>query len=72
MIEAFTFKNLYDAYLFTRIGKRDKKCVIRYELNALSKTMKLYEELSDKSYVIGDFHSFYVHEPKTRLIMAPH
>lgn len=71
MTEAFTFNNLYDAYLFTRIGKRDKKCVIRYELNALSKTMKLYEDLSDKSYVIGDFHSFYVHEPKTRLIMAP-
>ena len=58
MTEAFSFKNLYDAYLFTRIGKRDKKCVIRYEMNVLSETMKLYEDLSDKTYRIGEFHSF--------------
>lgn len=71
LIEIFTFENLYDAYLYTRKGKKDKKCVQRYGYNVLDNTLYLEEKLQSKTYQLGKYHEFYVYEPKKRLIKAP-
>ena len=67
----FTFENLYNAYLYTRKGKRDKKCVQIYSYNVLDNTLYLSEKLQNKTYQLGKYHEFYVYEPKKRLIKAP-
>ncbi|MFU0784571.1 reverse transcriptase domain-containing protein [Clostridium sp.] len=71
MSEVFTFENLYNAYLYTRKGKRDKRCVARYENNALEMTMILAEKLQSKTYQLGDYYEFKIYEPKERIIKAP-
>ena len=71
MTEIFTFENLYDAYLYTRKGKRNKECVARYEYYALEATKYLEGKLKNKTYKIGNYFSFNIYEPKKRLIMAP-
>lgn len=69
--EIFTFENLYNAYLYTRKGKREKNCVIRYDYNALENTLLLSNSLQNKTYRLGKYEEFYVYEPKKRLIKAP-
>lgn len=71
MSEVFTFENLYNAYLYTRKGKRDKRCVARYENNALEMTMILAEKLQSKTYQLGNYYEFKIYEPKERIIKAP-
>lgn len=71
MTEIFTFENLYNAYLYTRKGKRDKACVQSYSYKALDNTLFLSEKLQNKEYYPGKYNEFYVYEPKKRLIKAP-
>jgi hypothetical protein len=40
--ELFTFENLYNSHLKSRLSKRDKKEVIDFELNTGSNIQKLY------------------------------
>ena len=70
LTEIFTFENLYNAYLYTRKGKRDKKEVQKYEYHALENTLNLTRELQSKTYRLGEYNEFYVYEPKKRLIKA--
>ena len=69
--EIFSFENLYQAYLYTRNGKRDKSSVIRYSLNALENINYTKLRLQDKSYNIGEYYEFTVKYPKERIIRAP-
>lgn len=71
LAEIFTFENLYDAYLYTRKGKRDKECVTRYGYNVLENTLCLEEKLQNRTYKLGGYFEFKVYEPKERVIMAP-
>lgn len=71
MTEVFTFENMYNAYLYTRKGKRDKQCVIRYELHSLEATDYLSTRLQNQTYKLGDYYAFKVYEPKERVVMAP-
>lgn len=71
MTEAFTFENVYNAYLYTRNGKRDKQCVINYELHSLEATNYLTNKLQNRSYKLGDYFEFKVYEPKERIVKAP-
>lgn len=71
MEEIFTFENLYNAYLYTRKGKRDKACVQKYSYNVLNNTLYLEQQLQSRRYQPGKYHEFYVFEPKKRLIKAP-
>lgn len=67
----FTFENLYNAYLYTRNGKRDKECVARYGYYALEATSYLAQALQNRTYKLGGYFKFKVYEPKERIIMAP-
>lgn len=69
--EICSFEALYQAYLDAREGKRKKSGCAEYEANALACTEKLSRILLDGSYRPGKFHTFYVYEPKQRLVQAP-
>lgn len=62
---------LYAAYLTARRGKRSTASVSRFEENLGLELSRLMEELTDGSYTPRPYRTFWVHEPKKRLISAP-
>ena len=64
------FENLYLAYRKARKGKRAKVSVASFERRQEEELLALGSELQTKSYQPGEYHSFYIHEPKRRLISA--
>ena len=69
--EMCDFEVLYAAYLEARKGKRKKVSTAQYEANALACTEKLSRIRATKTYIPGKFETFYVYEPKKRLVQAP-
>lgn len=69
--EMCAFEVLYDAYLEARKRKRSKPATAQYEANVLACTDKLSRLLQTKTYAPGKFETFYVYEPKKRLVQAP-
>lgn len=66
-----TFEVLYKAYKNARKGKRQKAGTAQYEANALAFTERLSHILLTQKYKPSKFETFYVYEPKKRLIQAP-
>lgn len=66
----YDFSNLYAAYRAARKGKRWKDAVAKVESNALEAVTVLQKELSEGAYKPGNYHEFYVFEPKKRLIQT--
>ena len=64
------FENLLIAYYQARKGKRGKGHVAGFERNYEEQLFTLQNELLAKTYMPGEYDSFYVHEPKMRLISA--
>jgi RNA-directed DNA polymerase len=64
------FENLLMAYYQARKGKRGKAYVAGFERNYEEQLFLLQKELLAKTYAPGAYASFYVHEPKKRLISA--
>ena len=64
------FENLYRAYRAARKGKRGKEPVAVFEREQERELLQLQAELLAESYTPGPYHSFYIHEPKRRLISA--
>lgn len=64
------FENLLIAYYKARKGKRGKTQVAGFERNYEEQLFLLQNELLAKTYTPGEYASFYVHEPKKRLISA--
>ena len=62
--------NLYLAYRKARKGKRGRLPAATFEYNQEANLVQLHQELITKTYTPGDYHSFYIHEPKRRLISA--
>lgn len=69
--ELCSFEVLYKAYLTARKRKRKKPATAQYEANVLACTDKLSKILAAKTYCPGKFETFYVYEPKKRLVQAP-
>ncbi len=69
--ELCAFEVLYDAYLEARKRKRKKPATAQYEANVLAYTDRLSHILEAKTYRPGKFETFYVFEPKKRLVQAP-
>jgi retron-type reverse transcriptase len=75
-----TYRNLYPkiwdwdnlclAYRRARKGKRAQRSVADFEFNREANLVRLQEELASKTYRPGSYTSFYIHEPKRRLISA--
>jgi hypothetical protein len=61
--QVWSFENLYLAWRKARKGKRSRPQVARFE--------RVQEaELRDFTYEPGPYHSFFIHDPKKRLISA--
>ena len=69
--EMCAFEVLYRAYLSARSGKRSKAGTAQYEANALACTDKLSRKLLNRTYTPSNFETFFVYEPKKRLVQAP-
>ena len=65
-----SLNNLFLAYKNAARGKRSKPCVATYEMNLEENIFDLREQLLTGRYQHGPYHSFYVHDPKQRLISA--
>ncbi|PID85265.1 MAG: RNA-dependent DNA polymerase [Chloroflexi bacterium] len=62
--------NLYEAWRKARQGKRGKVPAASFEYALEENLLTLQAELTKKAYQPGNYHSFYIHEPKHRLISA--
>ncbi len=62
--------NIYEAYRKARKGKRSRSPAATFELYQESNLINLQRELQSKTYQPGAYHSFFIHEPKQRLISA--
>lgn len=64
------YENLYNSYLEARKGKRYRDDVLTYTANLESNLIITQNELLWGTYEVGPYRSFYVTEPKLRLVMA--
>lgn len=66
----YDIENLYNAYTVCLRGKRLKRGVLPFTYNASSELLRLQRELKSEAYQVGKYYSFYVYEPKRRLVQA--
>lgn len=66
----YEYENLYWSYRNARKSKRFKNEVLCFSYNLEENLINLQNHLIHKTYCLGEYHSFYVHEPKKRLVMA--
>ena len=62
--------NLYLAWRKAARGKRGRAAAARFEYHLEDNLVTLQEELVAQTYRPGAYASFYIHEPKKRLISA--
>ena len=65
-----TFANLHQAYRKAARGKRGQVPVAQFELNLEGNLLQLQDELRSHAYRPGGYRSFYIRDPKHRLISA--
>ena len=70
--QMFTLDALHAAYLRSRDRKRKKSAVRNFEQNLGANLKQLHDELQAGTYEPRPYKTFYVYEPKPRLIHAPH
>lgn len=68
--KVYNFENLYRAYRKARRGKRWKQAAAKFEVNLIEALHVLSAVLREKSYRLSPYNSFYVYEPKERLVMT--
>ena len=68
--QIYAFDNLYAAYRAARLGKRQRPEVAAFEFNLEDELFQLQDDLRRQTYQPGPYHSFFVHDPKRRLISA--
>lgn len=64
------FENIYLAYRKARKGKRGRIQPAMFERVQDDELLAIQEELQTLSYKPGAYHSFFIHDPKKRLISA--
>ena len=65
-----SFENLCLAFQGAARGKRGQPNVAAFEFDLEANLLQLQEELEAKTYQPGPYDSFYIHDPKHRLISA--
>jgi hypothetical protein len=68
--QVYDWDNLWAAYEKASRGKRGHAPAASFEYKLADNLLQLQEELREKTYLPGRYHSFYIHEPKRRLISA--
>jgi retron-type reverse transcriptase len=66
----YDFENLYLAWRKARKGKRGHEGPALFERHQEEELLTLQRELQEFTYTPGAYHSFYIHDPKKRLISA--
>lgn len=66
----YSFESLYKAYLKAQSCKRYHGDVLRFRQNLEENLIQLQNELIWKAYKTGEYRTFYVYEPKERLVAA--
>jgi len=66
----FDYENLYYAYRKASLGHKDKHDILEFLFNYEGRLFEIQKELIDKTYTTGKYKSFYITDPKKRLIMA--
>jgi RNA-directed DNA polymerase len=64
------FANLWQAYRQAAKGKRGKVPVAAFERDLEANLLRLQRELVEHSYRPGGYYSFYIRDPKHRLVSA--
>ena len=64
------FENLYLAYRKARKGKRGREQPAQFERIQEDELLALQDELQTQTFTPGNYHHFFVHDPKKRLISA--
>lgn len=70
MTQVADWDTLMAAYRLAARGKRGQGPAARFEFCLGDNLLALQAELQDRTYRPGAYHSFYIHEPKKRLISA--
>ncbi len=65
-----SWENLRLAYQKASRGKRGRRAAAAFEYNLADRLLELEDELQAKTYQPGSYYSFYIHDPKRRLISA--
>jgi hypothetical protein len=65
-----TWDHLRQAYDHASRGKRGRPASAAFELYLGDHLLELEKQLQEQTYRPGRYHSFYIHEPKRRLISA--
>ena len=68
--QLYSWDNLLRAYHKASRGKRGNPNVAAFEYRLEDNLLQLQCELREQSYIPGAYHSFYIHDPKKRLISA--
>lgn len=68
--KVYDFENIYLAYRKARKGKRGRAQPAMFERIQDDELLNLQDELQTFTYKPGAYHSFYIHDPKQRLISA--
>ena len=68
--QIYDYRNLYEAFLLAQRRKRSKADVLDFEQNLESNLWDIQNDLIYKTYQPGKYKTFYVYDPKVRLIMA--
>lgn len=68
--QIYDYRNLYEAFLLAQRRKRSKVDVLDFEQNLESNLWDIHNDLIYKTYQPGKYKTFYVYDPKVRLIMA--
>ncbi|MCP4536454.1 MAG: RNA-dependent DNA polymerase [Chloroflexi bacterium] len=66
----YTWDNLYEAWRKASKGKRGRVPAASFEFRLEDNLLQLQQELENKTYRPGPYYSFYIHDPKRRLISA--
>lgn len=66
----YDFENLHKAWEKARRGKRYREDVLSFNRNYEEHLIEIQNQLIYETYEVGRYHSFYVFEPKKRLIMS--
>ena len=64
------FKNLYKAAQQAQRGKRFQSSVSKFNCNLEKELFQIRDELKSGTYQPGNYNTFYIKEPKPRMISA--
>lgn len=65
-----TFEELYQCYLNARRQKRYRDDIMEFTDRMEPNLFEIKRELENRTYEVGEYHTFFIKDPKTRLIMS--